>query len=392
MKENRFKTISFHAAIRGVQVYGLIMLNLDGQIVSWNSGATALLGYTDAEVTGRTFDFIFTNEDRSAGIPLREMTKALQTGHAFDDRWHVRKDQSQIYVNGGLCLVKDEDGEPLGFVKIIRDQTERKRHVEKIEELNTQLLTAQSRLEEYASTLESKVRERTEALNGRNAELQDFCYSIAHDLRAPLRSIQAMSEVVLEDYGTLLDAAGHEYLTRISQAGRQLDQLTIDLLDYTRFSREEIRLTTISLEKVVDDVIKNLSESIRQKGAEISVRRPLPNVTGQHAYVVQILTNFLSNALKFVGPGRKPVIEITAAPNEGRVRIEVKDNGIGIPPEYREKIFLLFERLHPTGTFEGTGVGLAIARKAAQRMKGDVGIMSGQDEGSTFWLELESAE
>ena len=235
MKENLFKTISFHEAIQGVQVYGLILLNLEGQVVSWNAGATALLGYSDSEVLGRTFDFIFTDEDRNSGVPRREMAKARETGHAFDDRWHVRKDQSQIYVNGGLCLVKDEGGEPLGFVKIIRDQTERKLHVEKIESLNAQLLAAQDRLEEYVSTLESKVRQRTEALNDRNAELQDFCYSIAHDLRAPLRTIQAMSQVVLEDYGTVVDDAGHKYLTRISEAGRELDQLTMDLLDYTRF-------------------------------------------------------------------------------------------------------------------------------------------------------------
>jgi PAS domain S-box-containing protein len=350
------------------------------------------LGYVDSEVLGRTFDFIFTSEDQRSGVPHREMTKALETGHAFDDRWHVRKDGSQIYVNGGLCLVKDEGGQALGFVKIIRDQTERKLHIEKIEELNAQLLAAQTRLEEYAANLESKVRQRTEALNERNAELQDFCYSIAHDLRAPLRSIQAMSEVVLEDYGTALDATGQGYLTRISEAGRLLDQLTVDLLDYTRFSRDEVKLTAISLEKVVDEVVENLSESIRRKGARISIERPLPSVMGQHAYVVQILSNFLSNALKFVDADRTPVIELSATSGAGRVRVNVKDNGIGIPAPYREKIFLLFERLHPKGRFEGTGVGLAIARKAAQRMGGDVGMVANEKDGSTFWLELESAE
>ena len=139
-------------------------------------------------------------------------------------------------------------------------------------------------------------------------------------------------------------------------------------------------------------MVENLAEIIRQKKAQISICRPLPVVTGQHAYVVQILTNFLSNALKFVAPDRSPEIEISTTSNEGRVRIYVKDNGIGISSEYREKIFLLFERLHPKGTFEGTGVGLAIARKAAQRMKGDVGMTSGEEVGSTFWLELESAK
>jgi PAS domain S-box-containing protein len=388
MDDDTLKTISFEKAIHGVEVYGLILTTLEGRILSWNTGATQLLGYSDDEIVGKNFEAIFTPEDRANEIPAREIAKAISTGHAYDDRWHVRKDGTQIYVNGGLCLLKTEAGNPLGFVKIIRDQTETKRRQEKIDDLNAKLEKAHAELQEYARGLESKVHKRTEMLNERNAEMQDFCYSIAHDLRAPLRSIQAMSQVVLEDYDTALDSTGKSYLNRIVQAGRQLDELTVDLLEYTRFSREEITLMSIDLDKVVSDVIGNLSESIQQKQADIRVRSPLPAVIGQHAYAVQIVGNFLSNALKFVRPGKKPIVEIWAEKADKRVRLYVKDNGIGIFPEYQEKVFVLFERLHPQGEFEGTGAGLTIARKAAQRMHGNIGVKSQPGEGSTFWLDL----
>ena len=386
------KTISFQTAIRGVEMYGLILMTLEGRILSWNSGASELLGYTDSETINQNFDLIFTEEDRADNVPSKEIAKALSEGYAYDDRWHVRRDQSQVYVNGGLCLLKTDTGEPLGFIKIIRDQTEKKRHQEEINQLHAKLLDAHNELQEYASKLESKVQKRTEMLNERNAELQDFCYSIAHDIRAPLRSIQAMSQVVLDDYDSVLDATGKKYLARIAQAGSQLDQLTVDLLEYTRFSREEITLTPISLDKVVEEVLSNLAEVIKQKDATIHIREPLPSAFGQHAYAVQILGNFLSNALKFVKPGEKPFIEIWSELQGERVRINVKDNGIGISPEYQEKIFVLFERLNPQGTYEGTGAGLTIARKAARRMNGDIGITSKSDEGSNFWLDLGAAE
>jgi len=393
MTENDFlKTISFHTAIHDVEVYGLVMLDLECCVVTWNRGATQLLGFNEAEVLGKHFEFFFTPEDRVLKVPQKETASALSTGYAYDDRWHVRKDNTQVYVNGGLCLLRNGAGKPVGFVKIIRDQTERKQNLEKIEELNAKIVEAHKLLEHYTTMLEEKIQERTKELNDRNIELQDFCSSIAHDVRAPLRSMQAMSQVVIEDYGTVLDPKGKAYLGRIVRAGEQLDQLTLDLLDYTRCSREEIHLTSISLEKVIDDVLYALGETIIQKKAAVSVHRPLPLVKGQHAYTMQIFGNFISNALKFVLPTKSPLIEIWAEATAQRVRIYVKDNGIGVPPEHQAKIFLLFERLHPQGIFEGTGVGLAIARKAAQRMRGDVGIIPGVPEGSIFWLDLEPAE
>lgn len=382
------KSVSFKSAIHHVEVYGLVLITLEGQVVTWNSGAHALLGFTEAEAIGRSFEFFFTPEDRAAQVPQKEISKASSVGYAYDDRWHLRKDGSRIFVNGALCLLKTDDGVPVGFVKIIRDQTDRKRHLDEIEDLHAKLLDAHHKLEDYAQGLEAKVRQRTQVLNERNAELQDFCYSVAHDLRAPLRSIQAMSQVVSEDYGKVLDTTGKDYLKRIAHAGEQLDQLTVDLLEYTRFSREEITLSNISLDKVVEEVVTNLGALISKTGADLTVRKPLHSATGQYAYTVQIVSNFVSNSLKFVKPGQSPVIEIWTEIRDQRVRLYVKDSGIGISPEYQDKIFVLFERLNTPGEYEGTGAGLTIARKAAHRMKGEIGITSQPEQGSTFWLEL----
>jgi PAS domain S-box-containing protein len=391
-ENNTLKSISFVTAIHGVEMYGLVLMTLEGRIVTWNAGAQKLLGFSEAEVVGRQFAFLFTPEDQAAQVPQREMAKAASIGYAYDDRWHVCKNGARVYVNGGLCLLKADDDQPIGFVKIVRDQTEKKQHVEEIERLHAELLESHKQLEDYASDLETKVRQRTQMLNERNAELQDFCYSVAHDLRAPLRSIQAMSQVVIEDYGDVLDEKGKQQLGRIVKAGGQLDQLTIDLLEYTRFSREEITLGPISFQHVVDEVLTNLGETISAIGATLAVREPLDSAFGQHAYTVQIVGNFISNSLKFVKLGQRPAIEIWTAVTDKRVRLYVKDNGIGIPPEYQDKIFVLFERLNVQGEYEGTGAGLTIARKAAHRMKGEIGITSQPGQGSTFWLELGIAE
>jgi PAS domain S-box-containing protein len=389
MPDSSFLTaVSIGEATRHIQVYGLVLIDLNGMIRGWNVGATDLLGFTEAEALGRHFDFIFTGEDRDLDVPAAEMRTALARGHCYDDRWHLKSDGSRLYVNGGLCLLRNDGGDIFGFIKIIRDQTEKKERVDHIEQLNARLKEAHRELQDYATHLASRVEERTRELHERNAELEAFCYSIAHDLRAPLRGIQAMSQIALEDYGGALDETCRGYLTRIARAGQRMDQLTLDLLRYSRLSREQIELAPVPLARVVEEIVAPLQATLDARGGKVTIAAPLPAVVGQHAYVVQILSNFVSNAVKFVAPEVKPDVEIRAETRGDRVRIFVQDNGIGIPPEYRDKIFLLFERLHPEGEYEGTGVGLAIAHKAALRIHGTIGLEPRSPHGTVFWLDL----
>ena len=248
------------------------------------------------------------------------------------------------------------------------------------------------RIQRQAAELEQRVQERTRELEVANQELDAFSYSISHDLRAPLRAMQGFTEALLEDYGGRLDAAGKDYAQRVVAASRRMDLLIQDLLAYSRLSRTELPLETVSVETVVDEVCAQMATELKSRGAEIGVDRPLARVMAHRAVFGQVLTNLLSNAVKFVGPTTAPRIRIRTDVRGDWVRLWVEDNGIGIPPEHQERIFRVFERLHGVEQYPGTGIGLAIVQRGIARLGGRVGVESAPAEGSRFWVELKSAE
>lgn len=248
------------------------------------------------------------------------------------------------------------------------------------------------RIQRQAAELEQRVQERTRELEVANQELDAFSYSISHDLRAPLRAMQGFTEALLEDYGGRLDAAGKDYAQRVVAASRRMDLLIQDLLAYSRLSRTELPLETVSVETVVDEVCAQMATELKSRGAEIGIDRPLARVMAHRAVFGQVLTNLLSNAVKFVGPTTAPRIRIRTDVRGDWVRLWVEDNGIGIPPEHQERIFRAFERLHGVEQYPGTGIGLAIVQRGIARLGGRVGVESAPAEGSRFWVELKSAE
>jgi PAS domain S-box-containing protein len=247
-------------------------------------------------------------------------------------------------------------------------------------------------VQRYAAELEQRVAERTAELQKSNFELEAFSYSVSHDLRAPLRAMQGFALALLEDYAERLDHIGRNYAQRIVAAAQRMDALIHDLLDYSRLSRSEMQLQPVNLEWIIDEVLKQLELEIRGKDAEITVRKPMPQVTGHHATLVQVVGNLLSNAVKFVASGVQPQVRVWAEEHSRWVRLWVKDNGIGIAPEHHERIFRVFERLHGVETYPGTGIGLAIVRKGIERMGGRVGVESTPGQGSRFWVELPKAK
>jgi signal transduction histidine kinase len=248
------------------------------------------------------------------------------------------------------------------------------------------------RVKRQAVELEQRVQERTRELEAANQELDAFSYSISHDLRAPLRAMQGFTEALLEDYGEGLDATGQDYAQRIVAASHRMDLLIQDLLAYSRLSRTEVRLDAVKVESVVDDVCAQLATELKDRGAEISVDRPLARVMAHRTVFGQILANLLTNAVKFVSPTTLPRIRIWTDIRSDWVRLWVEDNGIGILPEHRERIFRAFERLHGVEQYPGTGIGLAIVQKGIARLGGQVGVESVPGQGSRFWVELKSAE
>ncbi len=246
-------------------------------------------------------------------------------------------------------------------------------------------------IERHTAELERRVSERTSQLEASNRELEAFAYSVAHDLRAPLRSIHTFASALQEDYPDALDDAGKDLLRRVVEASRRMDALIRDLLEYSRVAVKEVELASVDLDRVVEEARGQLASVIADRGAEVAVEAPLGRVVGHHATLLQVVVNLLSNAVKFVAAGTTPRVRVRAEARDGGVRLWIEDNGIGIEPQYHERIFRLFERLHGADAYPGTGVGLAIVKRGMEHMGGRTGLESEAGQGTRFWIELPAA-
>jgi PAS domain S-box-containing protein len=244
-----------------------------------------------------------------------------------------------------------------------------------------------------AEMLEQAVNERTSRLQECLADLETFSCSISHDMRAPLHSMHGFASILTQEYAGKLDPQGRAYLALITSSADRMDRLIQDVLSFSRVARSDLQLEAVDLNRLARGVIESSSSS-QASQAQIAIEGTLPCVLGNAASLTQCLSNLLDNAIKFVAPGTPPRIRLWAEPfqavaGHSLVRLYIQDNGIGIPKEAHDKIFTIFHRLNEEG--EGTGIGLAIVKRAAERMGGRVGVNSEPGRGSTFWLELKEA-
>ncbi len=257
--------------------------------------------------------------------------------------------------------------------------------------LTTRKRRAEGELRKLNEELEQRVRNRTAALLESNNQLEEFCRTLAHDLRAPLRSMQGFAHLLLEENGRQLDAEGRDYAQRISTSAERMGELILDLLAYSQVSRAEYRLEKIDLTRVIENVFHKFANEIEMNRAVVSRKSSFPMILGDRVTVENAITNLISNALKFRSPEKRPRVRIWTEEQFGQVRLWVGDNGIGIEPQYQERLFRVFERLHKKEAYTGTGIGLAMVKKGVERMGGQVGVESKLGEGSRFWIELPKA-
>jgi signal transduction histidine kinase len=253
------------------------------------------------------------------------------------------------------------------------------------------LREARGRLEEHARELEERVAERTARLQETVKDLEAVLYHVAHDLRAPVRAMGSFASILTDDYRDKLDPRAMGYLGRISAAASRMDRLVYDLLSYGRLAQMVVPLETVSLDRCVSTALSRMSDDLRSRSAEVKTGASFPEVCANTALLTDIITRLLGNAIKFVPADRRPSIHVWAQDGP-MVRVWVEDNGIGIGREYHERIFRVFERLHSGDAYPGTGIGLAIARKAIERMGGRIGLESTPGHGSRFWIELERSK
>jgi signal transduction histidine kinase len=228
-------------------------------------------------------------------------------------------------------------------------------------------------------------------LKRRNEELESFFHAMSHDVRAPLRAIQGFVQFLQTEEAERLSPQGRHDLTQIQAVVLQMQYSIHELVDFARVEYGDRQLQTVSLDWLVERCLEQLEREIEQRGAQVRICRPLPQVQGNVVLLISALTNLLSNALKFVLPGVKPAITIRAVVAHQVCRLEIEDNGIGIALEDQKRLFKPFAQLHGGEVYEGVGLGLATVRKAMELMEGRSGIISAPGQGSIFWLEMRLA-
>ncbi|PWU19818.1 MAG: hypothetical protein C5B50_05160 [Verrucomicrobia bacterium] len=272
----------------------------------------------------------------------------------------------------------------------LRQYTERL--VKKLEDKVIQAEKANRKLAQLNETLETRIKEATAELRSANKELEGFAYMVAHDLRAPLRSVRGLVTILQKEHGAGLPPSAMDLCDRLGHSAEFMDRLIEDLLGYSRLGGTKLSLSKVSLGRVLQQATSLLGKIIEEAHASVQLPGPMPDVMAHEQTLVHVVANLVSNGVKFVAPGVRPEVSLFAKASDGWVRLTVHDNGIGIAPEYQQRIFNVFERLHDSDSYPGTGIGLAVVQKGVEKMGGKFGVESKAGEGSSFWIELPAAQ
>ena len=356
----------YRLIVEAIEDYAILTMDPEGKVASWSSGAERLLGYEAEEILGRDGACFFTPEDVQKGAPEAELRKAAETGRAADDRWHVRKNGSYFFASGITSSLRDAQGALLGFVKVMRDRTDRKR-------------------------LDEELRNRAEALARADEEKDEFLAVLAHELRNPLAPVFYALRLLDEKP---LDDPNRWYIRRIvDRQMRRLARLIDDLLDVSRIrtGKVELRKARVDLNTVIAHAVEVARPLAEDRGHALSVALPPEPVwlEADPVRLEQVFSNLLSNAVKFTEDGGRIALSVERQGQE--VVVRVRDTGVGIPPDLLPRVFDLFTQGDRSidRSRDGLGIGLTLSRRLVEMHGGTIEARSdGVGRGSEFVVRL----
>jgi PAS domain S-box-containing protein len=337
-------------------------------ITYWNRGAQELYGWTAEEATGKEAHELLRTVFPA---PLTGIRDELQRSGRWEGELEkTRADGTKVVVASRWSLRRDAQGQPLAILETNNDITEHKRREQEIRTLNEEL------------------EKRTAQLENINRELEAFAYSVSHDLRAPLRHMVGFTELLQKNTRSAMDDKSQRYMRMILESGKKMGTLIDDLLAFSRIGRAEPHKTTLSLEQLVQEALSEVRQEIQERNIVWKVGA-LPDWHGDRSMLRLVLVNLISNAVKFTSPRPQAEIEIGCEEQrDDRVVVFVRDNGVGFDMKYVNKLFGVFQRLHPTESFEGTGIGLATVQRIVNRHGGRAWAEGLLDGGATFYFSL----
>jgi len=344
----------------------IFVRDMDDVITYWNRGAEELYGWLPEEAIGKSSHELLRTVFSS---PLDEISaEFLRTGRWEGELKHTKADGTEVVVSSRWSLRRDEQERPVAVLETNNDITVRKRWEQEIESLNQELVKRSTELEAI------------------NKELEAFAYSVSHDLRAPLRHIAAFTELLHKKASTVVDEKSNHYIALILDSAKRMGNLIDDLLAFSRVGRAETQKTQVSLAQLVREVLTEVRQDTEGRNIAWKIGA-LPDFYGDRSMLRLVLLNLISNAIKFTRTRAQAEIEIGCTDGDNdSLTIFVRDNGVGFDMKYVSKLFGVFQRLHESAAFEGTGIGLATVQRIVHRHGGKVWAESAIDSGATFYI------
>ena len=337
----------FRRLVEEVKDYAIFMLDLNGNVRTWNQGARHIKGYREAEIVGKHFSIFYPESDAEDGLPERLLDEARVQGRTEHEGWRVRNNGSQFWANVTITAIHDDDGDLQGFAKVTRDLTERVQHERRLEQ---------------------------------------FAQAVSHDLRQPLRTMTVNLELIEKRIGNTLDTEQQQLLEDAIVDCKRTRTMVDGLLQYVRVETGDSTIEAVDCNEVVTDAVRDLEALTTAHDAEISVGS-LPTVRVDREQLHVVFLNLLENAVKYTEE-ESPEIHVDAKRTDGSFQLSVADTGMGIEQSEREEIFELFERSHRVHESDGIGLGLTLCKQIIEQHGGEIWVDSSPGEGSTFYFTL----